>query len=58
MDSSDSKKMVSITQTEFDRLTMAWRKLIELESAGVDNWEGYEEIDWDYIDTGKRNDES
>lgn len=30
------------------------RKLEELEVNGVDNWSGYDEIDWDYVETGVR----
>jgi hypothetical protein len=30
------------------------RKLMELESGGVDNWVGYDEVDWGYVDTGER----
>lgn len=28
------------------------RLLSELENAGVDNWDGFEYVDWTYVDTG------
>jgi hypothetical protein len=45
---------VTIAEREYNFLEKNYRKLLELESNGVDNWSGYEEIDWDYINTGER----
>lgn len=47
-------RTVTIAEREYEFLEKNFRKLLELEANGVDNWSGYEEIDWDYINTGER----
>jgi len=45
---------ISISVREYESLKFDSRKLLELEVQGVDNWDGYDYIDWDYINTGER----
>ncbi len=43
---------VTITTREYLNLVHRDLELTVLEAAGVDNWEGYGEADWDAIDAG------
>ena len=36
------KEEITITKTEYDQLVEAQKLLRALQSAGVDNWEGYD----------------
>lgn len=40
---------MDIDNSEYESLARDARILEELYSAGVDNWDGYEYIDWDYV---------
>jgi hypothetical protein len=46
--------LIEIPVYRYESLLRSERKLIQLEAAGVDNWVGYDEIDWTYVNTGKR----
>lgn len=54
----DMDDRISISVKEYEALKFDSRKLLELEVQGVDNWSGYDYIDWEYINTGVRNDEN
>lgn len=45
---------VVISRSEYNGLLQAMREVCELDAGGVDNWVGYDEIDWTYVRTGKR----
>ena len=40
---SSSEETITITLKHYRQLINAWRKLLALERAGVDNWEWYDE---------------
>ena len=40
---AEDQEMVTISKIRLDQLEEAYRKLNALESAGVDNWEWYDE---------------
>ena len=37
---------VTILKSEYNALRLAEARMDELDAAGVDNWEGYSEVDW------------
>ena len=41
---------VTITVTQLAKFVRAYLELGALEAAGVDNWDGYGEVDWDQLD--------
>lgn len=41
-----SIKYYKVSEKELIRLLSSEAELLELESAGVDNWSGYGEVDW------------
>ena len=43
---------MEITQEEYDSLRRDSRLLMALEAAGVDNWSGYEYVNWNFVNTG------
>jgi hypothetical protein len=43
---------VTVTTAEFLRLLESDLALQALRAAGVDNWPGYDEIDWDAVQDG------
>jgi hypothetical protein len=47
------EKTITITVSEHESLQRDRRALRSLEGAGVDNWEGYDFVDWSYVETGK-----
>ena len=55
--SNTNEETVTISKALYESLKVDSRKLLELEWAGVDNWDGYYCIDWTYIQTGKREDD-
>ena len=40
---------MELDNSEYENLLRDSRILEELYSAGVDNWDGYESIDWEYV---------
>lgn len=48
------EEMVTIKKSEHEQLLRDSRELEELDACGVDNWRGYEFIDWEYVNTGKQ----
>lgn len=39
-------KLITITQSEYDRLVRRDERYAALEAAGVDNWSGMEFVEW------------
>ncbi len=46
---TDDSDNVTISRKEYEGLLKSNRTLNALEGAGVDNWEGYELIDWEDV---------
>jgi hypothetical protein len=53
-DAPSEEETVIVSLSRYRSLCESERKLIELEAMGVDNWSGYDDIDWTYVHTGKR----
>ena len=48
---------VTILRSEYEDLLRERRELAALEAGGVDNWVGYEYVDWHWVATGERLDD-
>lgn len=52
---SEPLDVVIIGREEYESLKRSQRFLIALQDAGVDNWSGYDYVNWDYVDRGEGN---
>lgn len=49
----DKDQLIVIMNDEYLSLKRDERMVIALESAGVDNWEGYSYVNWEYVESGE-----
>jgi hypothetical protein len=53
MEKSNTEELITITKQEYDELCRDQNFLTALQSAGVDNWEGYDMARGNLIRNGK-----